>query len=477
MVFSSPVFLYLFLPLVTLSYFLFPRWGKNGLLLLASLIFYAWGEPVYVLLMIASAVVNYAVGLWIESRPPGTRGRRLVLTLGLGFNLGALGYFKYWGFLASNLHDLLQWSGQPPEVPLPLGISFFTFQAISYLMDVYREEARAQRNVLNVALYIALFPQLIAGPIVRYGLMREALIRRRSTLAGATSGVELFIRGLAKKVLLANPLGQLADVAFSLPPDRLPMSLAWLGALAYSLQIYFDFSGYTDMARGVGRVFGFEFPENFRLPYLARSLRDFWRRWHITLSTWFRDYVYVPLGGNRRSRSRTYLNLWIVFALCGLWHGASWTFLLWGLLHGAWLVWERSRFGRWLERAPWLVGWGLTAVFLLFSWTLFRADSIDLAAGYAAAMVDPGTFAQPMPVEAIAVMDGRFWGTLVVAVALALGGGQAALRQGRRIHLALGKGDWWPLLLGRYVVVCGALAVSLLQLATDQFNPFIYFRF
>ena len=338
MVFSAPIFLFLFLPIVLALYFVTPSRMRNPLLLGASLVFYGWGEPRFVAVMLASALVNYGFALAIGA---GTR-RRLLLSLAITVNLGLLAVYKYSDFAVANVNTLLGWTGVPllarPGLILPLGISFFTFHAVSYLMDVYRGRVPAQRNPLDVALYIALFPQLIAGPIVRYATIAPEIARRRTTWDGLVWGIRRFVVGLGKKVLIANTLARPADAVFGLPPSEMSAGLAWLGVACYALQIYFDFSGYSDMAIGLARIFGFPFPENFRYPYVSRSLTEFWRRWHISLSTWFRDYLYVPLGGNRRGPARVYLNLVVVFVFCGLWHGASWTFLVWGLFHGVFLV-------------------------------------------------------------------------------------------------------------------------------------------
>ncbi len=352
MVFASPVFLFVFLPLTLLGYFAVPSKFRNVFLLLASLFFYAWGETIYVLIMLASIALNYFFGILIEQgmqAPTGGRGR-LALAAGITVNLLLLVYFKYANFLADNLNVSLARLSLPEialgPVHLPIGISFFTFHAISYLVDIYRRQCTAQRTFVQCALYIALFPQLIAGPILRYRDMASQLISRTVTAAGFSAGIQRFVFGLAKKLILANPLGELADKVFAIPSGDLTAGPAWLGIICYGLQIYLDFSAYSDMAIGLGRMFGFHIMENFDYPYISLSIREFWRRWHISLSTWFRDYLYIPMGGNRGAAWRTYLNLTTVFLLCGLWHGASWNFVIWGLLHGVYLVLERVGFGR-----------------------------------------------------------------------------------------------------------------------------------
>ena len=392
MVFSSITFLFFFLPAVLLLNGCTRGRASNVLLLVASLLFYAWGEGIYLLVMLASILGNFVAGLFIDHFRP-TRAGRAALGLGVGLNLVLLGFFKYAGFLVDNLNQVLALVGLPGvalgPVHLPIGISFFTFQAISYLMDVHRGTVRAQRNPLDLGLYIALFPQLIAGPIVRYHDIAAEIVRRRVTSADFAAGAERFLYGLAKKVLLANPLGLVADKIFVLPAAELSPALCWLGALCYTFQIYYDFSGYSDMAIGLGRMFGFHFLENFNYPYIARSIREFWRRWHISLSTWFRDYLYIPLGGNRHGAVRTGANLLLVFLLCGLWHGASWTFLIWGVYHGFFLVLERvPAVRRLLDRLPAPLQHAYVLLVVLVGWVFFRADTFAHALAYLQAMVD-----------------------------------------------------------------------------------------
>ena len=351
MIFASSLFLFLFLPLTLTGYFLIrpnQPYLRNLFLLLMSLIFYAWGEPVYVFLMIGSIIMNYTTGVLLHlqrQKSPRIFTEKRILYICIVGNLGLLFYFKYANFFINNLNGILQNLSIPTisysEIPLPIGICFFTFQAMSYVIDVYRKETDVQFNPINCALYVSLFPQLIAGPIVRYHDVAQQIVSRTVARSQFSSGIQRFIFGLAKKTMLANPLGEVADKIFAVPVHEVTTSMAWLGIICYTLQVYFDFSGYSDMAIGLGRLFGFEFLENFNYPYIAESMRDFWRRWHISLSTWFRDYLYIPLGGNRGSSLRTYLNLWTVFLLCGLWHGASWNFIIWGALHGASLVIER----------------------------------------------------------------------------------------------------------------------------------------
>lgn len=388
MVFSSPIFLFGFLPLVILFYYLSPKKLKNITLLVFSLIFYAWGEVFYIFVMLVSISSNYLFGRLIEI--DNDKKRKLYLAIGIAINLLLLVAFKYAGFITENINILLAYFKfeQIDLVPihLPLGISFFTFQAISYIVDVYRREVSAQKNIFDLALYISLFPQLIAGPIVRYHDVARQIIQREHSFELFASGVERFIYGFAKKMLIANPLGEVADSIFSLPQNELTMPLAWIGIIAYSLQIFFDFSGYSDMAIGLGRMFGFNFLENFNYPYIAKSLKEFWRRWHISLSTWFRDYVYIPLGGNRVSTLRVYINLFLVFTLTGFWHGASWNFLAWGLLHGVFLASEHAGLSNLIKNLPRFIQHLYVLIVVLIAWVFFRAEDLSQALAYIYAM-------------------------------------------------------------------------------------------
>lgn len=368
MLFSSLEFLYLFLPLTLLLYFVAPPRGRNTVLLILSLLFYAYGEPVYLLLMVGTIVAAYLFGLAIVRFP---RRATLLLWCAVAFHLGLLGFFKYYGLAATLLPIPVL------SVALPIGISFYTFQSLSYVIDVYRGTVAAQRSLVAFGTYVSLFPQLIAGPIVRYTDVEVALRDRRSTCSGAAEGVQRFVVGLAKKVLLANRAGEMWESLRVANADAPTVLGAWLALVCFAFQIYFDFSGYSDMAVGLGRLFGFSFPENFRYPYVAESITDFWRRWHITLSSWFREYVYIPLGGNRRGRLRTYRNLFITWALTGLWHGASWNFLLWGLYFFCILVLEKAFLGRLLARLPRVLRHAYALLLILMGWLIFAFDGSD----------------------------------------------------------------------------------------------------
>ena len=483
MVFSSITFLFFFLPAVLLLNGCSRGRGSNVLLLVASLLFYAWGEGIYLLVMLASILGNFAAGLLIDRFRP-TNAGRAALGLGVGLNLVLLGFFKYATFLVDNLNQLLALVGLPAvalaPVHLPIGISFFTFQAISYLMDVHRGTVRAQRNPLDLGLFIALFPQLIAGPIVRYHDIAAEIVRRRVTSVDFAAGAERFIYGLAKKVLLANPLGLVADKIFALPVAELSPALCWLGALCYTFQIYYDFSGYSDMAIGLGRMFGFHFLENFNYPYIAASIRDFWRRWHISLSSWLRDYVYIPLGGNRGSAVRTAANLWAVFFLCGLWHGAAWTFVAWGLFHGFFLVVERSPLGRLLDRLWLPLRHVLTLVVVVAGWVLFRSETLTDALAFLGIMAG----FDPVPggrYPAAMYLDRKILVELALAACLSLPLFPLVRRRGREIIDGFGR-PWQHIVAagaeaGRIALLGMLVYCTWISLAAGVYNPFIYFRF
>jgi len=463
MVFSGFAFLLLFLPVLLAAYFMVPaRYtaGRNAVLLGFSLCFYACGGAAFLPLMLASAGLNWAFGLLAA---PGKPHRKLWLILAVGLNLALLGWFKYAGFLARSLVQL----GLPvpvPEVTLPIGISFFTFQGMSYLFDVWYGSAPPERSFLRVALYIALFPQLIAGPIVRYTEVASELRERRESFSDFAEGVLRFCFGLAKKLLLANVLGELADEVFA-GKAALSMGTAWLGAVGYTAQIYFDFSGYSDMAVGLGRMLGFHFPENFNYPYVSRSVTEFWRRWHMTLSGWFRDYVYIPLGGGRCSRGKQMRNLLVVWLLTGLWHGAAWNFVLWGLYFALLLMGERFLWGKKLERAPGALRHLYAMLFVVLGWVLFRADTLARAGELYAAMLGAGPLW-----DARAGFLLRQYGPLLLPGALACLPVKPALE--RRLA------EEHPLRLWGVPVLAGGLfLLCCVRLAGSSFNPFIYFRF
>ena len=476
MLFSSTVFLFAFLPIVlTLHLLLRDVRHRNALLLAASLFFYAWGEKLYVAVLLASIAVNYLFGLWI-ARSRDRRGDRLALFTAVTANLGLLGAFKYANFVVDQLAPLLAAAGLPPitlsPIHLPIGISFFTFQSITYVVDIHRRQADAQSSPLRVGLYIALFPQLIAGPIVRYRRIAEQLGRRNPRIDDLAAGLRRFVTGLGKKVLVANTLAVPADAIFAIPTNQLETPVAWFGIVCFAFQIYFDFAGYSDMAIGLGRCLGFDFPENFDWPYTARSLREFWRRWHMSLSTFFRDYLYIPLGGNRRGTGHTALNLLAVFLLCGLWHGAAWTGVGGGRAHGRSLARARPRGGRGLARLPAPLQQAYALAVTLVAWVFFRADTLDQALAHLAVMAGRGAApggAWPLIVFADTVV--------IAALVAALTSLLPATRRLAGRLAALYESPGWPLELARLsaVVLTGLLCA--MSLATGTHDPFIYFRF
>ena len=461
MVFSSYTFLFYFLPPLLILYYLIPRrslGGRNLVLLAFSLFFYFAGGPRHLPLMLLSIAINYVGGLLCAKR------RRWALVLTMAVNLGLLGWFKYAGFVGENLRAL----GLPlsvPEVVLPIGISFFTFQGMSYVIDVYRGDTPPAKNPLQVALYIALFPQLVAGPIVRYTTVAEELVSRRETFDDFAAGALRFSFGLAKKMLLANNLSLMADEAFSTAP--IGAAAAWLGAIAYTGQIYFDFSGYSDMAIGLGRMFGFHFEENFNYPYLSKSVTEFWRRWHMSLSGWFRDYVYIPLGGSRAGTAKQVRNILLVWTLTGLWHGAAWNFLLWGLYFGILLLGEKFWWGKALERAPAPLRHLYAMVIVVLGWVLFRCEGLPAVGAYLAAMAGLSGAGGGQAVYFL-----RQYGVfLALGVAASLPV-KDALEKALRRRVAERALRWGAALLG-----LGVLGLSFLQLISSTANPFIYYRF
>ncbi len=483
MVFSSNIFLFCFLPLTIAVYFLLGRRFQNLWLLAVSLVFYAWGEVTFVAVMVLSILTNYGAGLLVD-RYRHSRISRCVLVVAIVINLGLLGVFKYLGFLSENLNWLLApWLDHPIPVRhlhLPIGISFFTFQALSYVIEVYQDVVPVQRNPINIGLYISLFPQLIAGPIVRYHDVARQIVQRTVNLTDFAEGIERFVYGLGKKVLIANGSGALADTVFAIPGTELTTPLAWAGIFAYTLQIYFDFSGYSDMAIGLGKMFGFHFPENFNYPYISSSLREFWRRWHISLSTWFRDYLYIPLGGSRRGTARTYFNLVTVFFLVGLWHGASWNFVFWGLFHGFFLVLERIGGNRWLN-AAWAPLRHLYAMaVVVVGWVFFRADTFTQAWQYLRVM---SGLSHGNPMLHPLGMYLNLERCLILTVGAVLCAPLLPWLKGLGDRL-VGTSDSGKALTltccfasGRNVTLALILLASILSLASGSYNPFIYFRF
>ncbi|GMR18502.1 MAG: MBOAT family protein [Gammaproteobacteria bacterium] len=484
MLFSYPTFLFGFLPIILTLYFLSPWKAKNAILLTASLFFYAWGESFYVLVMIISILSNHAFGVRIgrlsSELTNESKKRKILLAYGVAVNLLLLGWFKYANFLFENINVALNWIDVAPiiikEVHLPLGISFFTFQAISYLVDVYRNVTPAQPSRYKLGLYISLFPQLIAGPIVRYHDVAGQIEKRTHSIELFSSGVQRFVFGLAKKMLIANPLGLVADSVFAQSASDLSSPVAWLGIISYSLQIYFDFSGYSDMAIGLGRMFGFRFLENFNYPYISKSIQEFWTRWHISLSTWFRDYLYFPLGGSRVSPARTYINLIIVFFLCGFWHGASWNFIVWGLIHGFFLIVERAWIGKHLAKA-WAPLRYFYAVFVVtIAWVFFRADTLPDALAYLSVMF--GLSGETANIYSVSyMMTNEALVALIFGVVFATPLYPYITRKLSQQKYSNTISAISRQVIPKIALVSLLLMLSLSSVATSTYNPFIYFRF
>ncbi len=482
MLFSSPLFLYLFLPITLLGYYLMIPKLKNYWLLAASLVFFAWGGVTFTFILIGSILLNYIFGLWIQKQKTSGKGK-LPLILGVSTNIAILAVFKYTNFLVQNLNQLLDWIHIPlipqTHIILPIGISFYTFHSLSYLVDIYRNKAVAQRNFFDLSLYITMFSQLIAGPIIRYSDVDQQLRGRTHTLEKFSYGIERFLIGLGKKVLLANTFAKIADQIFATNPMDLGAPLAWLGIICYTLQIYCDFAGYSDMAIGLGRMFGFEFMENFNFPYIAKSVKEFWRRWHISLSSFFRDYVYIPLGGNKVSISRTYINLLIVFFLTGFWHGSSWSFVVWGLFHGFFMVIERLWLGKILDKTWKPIANLYTLLVVMFAWVLFRADSLGYAVDYWKAMFDFKTTSEQM-ILFRSYLDIEFYLTFGIAVLGSFGAYQFV---SRFINKIIHSTKWSAQTFAYgfhfvsvifYILI---LYLSTMYLISGTYNPFIYYRF
>ena len=475
MIFSSLVFLCVFLPVTYLLYTLLPSLRlKNGLLAAVSLVFYAYGEPVYVILMILSAFLNFLCARLIAGR---TEKKKVILIASLAINLGVLGIFKYAAFFVHTCSSLLSVDIPEPAISLPIGISFFTFQALSYVIDVYRGDVAVQKSFFKVLLYISFFPQLIAGPIVKYRDISGEIDNRTQSAKQSAAGMRRFICGLSKKVLIANTMGSAADSIFAAELSQVNILAAWLGAIAYALQIYYDFGGYSDMAIGLGRMFGFHFRENFMYPYGASTVREFWRRWHISLSTWFKEYLYIPLGGNRKGRARACLNKIIVFFFTGLWHGANWTFVLWGLYHGLFLLFEE--YVPVVKKLPKILSHAYTLVVVCAGFVIFRADTVSQGLYFIRQMFAGFSFT---PASASLVWQQLTPWFLAVCLAGIIGAAPIRPLADRvRVSLCQNHGEltpaWRRVQTGLYLISFFLLAWCMLRLSGSSYNPFIYFRF
>ena len=466
MVFSSMLFIWLFLPLVLLFYHILDVRYKNLLLLISSLIFYAWGEPIYIVLMLITITINFVMGLIINKF---SKYKKLVLAVTIIINLGLLGYFKYFNLVVTTLNSIFNFNAlSTKEIALPIGISFYTFQALSYVVDLYRGEIEVQKKWHKLALYIAFFPQLIAGPIVRYKDICKQIDSRKCTLNEFAYGVKRFIYGLGKKVIISNSMALVVDNILQLENGYLGTGLSWCVAICYTMQIYFDFSGYSDMAIGIGKMFGFDFVENFNYPYISKSVQEFWRRWHISLSTWFREYLYIPLGGNRKGKIRTIVNLFIVFLCTGLWHGASYTFVLWGLYHGLFMITERLFLGKILEKNPIkLINYIYTMLVVMIGWVLFRADNLTIAGNIIKNMF---CFKNDSLYSVFQFVDAKIICIIIVAVIIGI------------IIPIINKSNYFVANVEKTttieIVLCTVIMIySIIMLISNTYNPFIYFRF
>lgn len=466
MVFSSTIFLCVYLPLVLLGYYICPKKGRNLFLLIASLVFYAWGEPKYVFLMIFSILVNYIFGRLMDKNRGRQKRMKLLLVLSVVIDLGLLSVFKYTDFIITNVNAIFGSSFDLLKIALPIGISFYTFQAMSYTIDVYRDDVRVQKNLIDFGMYITMFPQLIAGPIVRYADVQDQLAERSVTTADFSEGVMRFVVGLGKKVLLANQMGAVWSEIYALGGDVSAL-MAWTGAIAYTFQIYFDFSGYSDMAIGLGRMFGFKFPENFRYPYQSVSITDFWRRWHITLSTWFKEYLYIPLGGNRYGLARQALNLLIVWSLTGFWHGAGWNFVMWGLYYFVILFIEKLFLLKALDKLPKLFRHVYALLLIVIGWVIFASDDVGVLLPYLGSMFGAN--------GAVGGMDVYTLFTKAVLLIICC---VASTELPKRLFLsATGAMNEKAAFMIKSVMTIALLALSMILLIGDSYNPFLYFRF
>ena len=467
MVFSSLTFLYFFLPITLLIYFVSPKAIKNFILLVTGLFFYAWGEPIYVLIMILSAAIDYTAGRIMHWKDNNKTVRTICLIVSVLMNVGLLGIFKYSSFFITNINAVFGTSISDPQLPLPIGISFYTFQSMSYTIDLYRRKIKVQKNLINFMAFVTMFPQIVAGPIVTYDEVAERLDDRKTTVDDIADGIAVFVKGLGKKVLLANNIGLLWSQVKAMDYTQISVFTAWIGIIAFAFQIYFDFSGYSDMAVGLGKMLGFEFPNNFNYPYTSKSISEFWRRWHITLGSWFREYVYIPLGGNRNGTARTIFNLAVTWALTGFWHGASWNFMLWGIYFGILIILERFVYGKLLAKLPKILGIFYTFVLVLFGWVLFETATLKDALNYFKAMFGAtGTFYD--------VKATYFLVTYGVVLVLCIIGSTQLVKKGAEY---VTKFSTKLSLSVRPLIQLAIMLLSTAYLVNETYNPFLYFRF
>ncbi len=476
MVFSSLTFLFVFLPVVFIIYYAVPKRAKNVVILVSGLLFYAWGEPIYVLAMILSTFIDYTAGRLIDKYDDKPKIRTICLIVSLVMNIGLLGTFKYLGFLINSVNGWFGLSIPNPNLPLPIGISFFTFQSMSYTIDLYRRNIKVQKSAVSFMAFVTLFPQIVAGPIVRYEDVQNELDNRSVTEKMLGDGISRFITGLGKKVLIANNIGMLWTQVKGMDYGELSAVTAWLGILAFTFQIYFDFSGYSDMAIGLGKMMGFNFPENFNYPYMSHSISEFWRRWHITLGAWFRSYIYIPLGGNRKGLPRTIINLLIVWAVTGIWHGASWNFMLWGVYFGVLIIIERLFMGKVLEKIPSFFSWLYTFVLVVFGWVMFEAVDTSIV-NIGEMFGQMFTYIGAMFGANGTVMDNTATFAIVnygVMFAVCILGSSDMFKNAAE-YIRKKAPEWVQ--YGFPVAQTAVMLASIAYITTSSYNPFLYFNF
>lgn len=466
MVFSSLIFIFIFLPITLISYYILGKKLRNYVLLITSLFFYAWGGLNYLKILIASIIINYIFGLLIDKAKNKIILERTILIIGVILNLLLLFYYKYYDFFIENMNIVFNGNLSLKYIVLPIGISFFTFQGMSYIIDIYRGDGKVNKNPFSVALYISFFPQLVAGPIVKYKTVDDQIRNRNESIESFSYGINRFVMGLAKKVIIADILGGMADNIFNLYYSGIDTPTAWIGAICYTFQIYYDFSGYSDMAIGLGYMFGFKFMENFNYPYISKSITEFWRRWHISLSTWFKEYLYIPLGGNRKGN--VYFNLFVVFLVTGIWHGAAWTFVLWGLWHGLFILIERA-IGKmqWYIKIPNVIKYIVTMLIVILGWVLFRADSLEQALGYIGAMFGFNS-SSSLTFEYMYFINKKFifWIVISILGSVPFISNKVKKYSGNKIFEILVT-----------IVISIIFIISIIFVVNSTYSPFIYFQF
>ncbi|MDU7949459.1 MULTISPECIES: MBOAT family O-acyltransferase [Clostridium] len=467
MLFSSSVFIFIFLPLVLFLYYISGKKIRNYILLLASLIFYAWGGVNYLKILMVSILINYIFGLLIDKTVDRSHLRKFILILGIILNLALLFYYKYYDFFIENINNILNMNLELKRIVLPIGISFFTFQGMSYIIDIYRNDGKVNKNIFSVALYISLFPQLVAGPIIKYKAVDEQIRNRKESIDYFSYGINRFVIGLGKKIIISDMLGAISDNIFLLANSSgIDMITAWIGAICYTLQIYFDFSGYSDMAIGLGHLFGFKFPENFNYPYISRSITEFWRRWHISLSTWFKEYLYIPLGGNRRGN--VYFNLVVVFLVTGLWHGASWNFVIWGLWHGLFMIIERLiRDKAWYKKIPLIIKIFITLFIVIIGWVLFKATTLKEGLRYLSIMFGLVNFSN-ITFEFTYFISRKFILLIIIGIIASTPIPKNIFNRYKGIK---------AFELMKTILIILLFIVSIIFMVNSTYSPFIYFQF